>query len=210
MPKAAVLAVLLASSIAHAGRGGAILVPPAEVDVGVGATSGDAVTGPSTDVLCGIHWASLYWHPTPVDIGIGYVGSIRSVLPGFGFVAREAEPTPIDNKLRLNGGYFDLAYSLESKKHWRTWLAARGELLSGTVNLHSFSALGYALRINTEVFGQHAFAAAGRRVAAALAGTFALGVYVEASHRDIAPELGPNELSAGISMRVPFIAAIAD
>ena len=78
---AAVLAVMLAASSANAG-GGAIFVPPAEVDVGVGAPLGaTAQYRSSTEILAGVHWASLYWHPTRFDVGLGYVGSFRQLDP---------------------------------------------------------------------------------------------------------------------------------
>ncbi len=202
--KLAVLAVLLAASTAHAG-GGAIAVPPMEVDVGAGSPIGAAVAGPSTEVLAGIHWASLYWHPTKVDVGIGYVGSFRPVLPGY--EARSTMDTSADNILRLDGGYLSIGYAIESHRYWRTWLDARVETLHASVNQTSFNALGAALRISTEVFVAGAAGGGGGGGGVLCAGTFALGVYVEAVHRDLPAELGSNGLSAGLSMRLPFILA---
>ncbi|MBV8760924.1 MAG: hypothetical protein JO257_26755 [Deltaproteobacteria bacterium] len=206
MKLAAVAAVLLVASTASAGRGGAIAIPPAEVDVGAGSPIGAAAaTGPSTEVLAGIHWASLYWHPTKVDVGFGYVGSFRPVLPGY--AARTDAPDAIDNELRLNGGYLSLGYAIESHEHWRTWLDARIETLHASVNQQTFNALGAALRVSTEVFVAGAAGAGGHGGGALVAGTFALGVYVEAVHRDLPAELGPNGVSAGLSMRIPLILA---
>ena len=185
--RAAVLAVLAVSSVAHAGGGGAILVPPAEVDLGAGAPIGASDATPSTEVLAGIHWASLYWKPTPFDLGVGYVGSFRRVM---------GQP------FALNGVYLDMSYSLENHAHWRTWLSARGELFD--------HALGGALRIASEVFVQGANAAGGGNALAAVAGTFGLGVYVEAAHREIDPRFGATLLTAGVTMRVPFLFAAAD
>jgi len=52
---------------------GAIIVPPAEVDIGAGTPiGGEVVVGPATELRVGMHWASLYWKPTPLDIGVGY------------------------------------------------------------------------------------------------------------------------------------------
>jgi len=200
----AAVAVIAAASTAHA-RGGAIFIPPAEVDVGAGAPVGAADVGPSTEVLAGIHWASMYWHPTHFDIGLGYVGSFRQVLPGFAL--RETTIDPTANELALNGAYLSLGYTLESSKYIRTWLDARVETLHGSVNHDSFDALGAALRIATEVYVSGATGAGGHDGFAAIAGTFAVGVYVEAVHRDLPPELGPNGVSAGLSMRIPLIVA---
>lgn len=204
MKLAVVAVVLLAASHAHAGSG-AIAVPPMEVDVGAGSPVGAAVAGPSTEVLAGIHWASLYWHPTKIDVGIGYVGSFRPVLPGY--EARSTIDPSSDNVLRLDGGYVSLGYAIESHRYWRTWLDARVETLHGQVNQTSFNALGAALRISTEVFASGAVGGGGGGGGVLCAGTFALGVYVEAVHRDLPAELGANGLSAGLSMRIPLILA---
>ena len=141
--------------------------------------------------------------PTPIDIGLGYVGSTRDVLTGYS--ARALVPaTPLENTLRLDGGYLELAKTLHgSTSHWRTWIAARGELLHGAVNDRAFSAIGAAIRLSSEIYLS---GAAGGHNAVAC-GTLAVGVYVEASHRDIAPELGPDGVTSGISIRLPFILA---
>lgn len=208
MRLAAVAAVVLWSQIAHAGGGG-IVIPPAEVDVGVGAPLGaQATVGADTEILAGVHWASLYWKPTPVDIGIGYVGSFRQVLPGY--EPRATMPPANDNELSLNGVYFDVAKTLQQHTYWRMWLAVRGELLAGSVNHNSFSALGGAVRIATELYGGKLGCEGDHGGFAAVAGTFALGVYVEASHRELSPELGPNAVTAGVSVRVPFLAAVVN
>ena len=207
MKLAVAAAVLLAAANAHAG-GGAIAVPPMEVDVGASSPIGAAaLAGPSTEVLAGIHWASLYWHPTKVDIGIGYVGSFRPVAPGYAARTDGTGDTTIDNELRLEGGYLSLGYAIESHQYWRTWVDARIETLHGSVNQTSFAALGEAVRVSTEVFAAGAVGGGGGGGGVLCAGTFALGVYVEAVHRDIPAELGPNGVSAGLSMRIPFILA---
>jgi hypothetical protein len=211
MRLAVLVAIVLCAHLAHAGNAIGIVIPPAEVDLGTGVPLGGATAtaGPSTEVLAGVHWASLAWRPTPFDVGIGYVGSFRPVLPGY--AARDAMSTgSADNELRMNGMYFDLAMALESKHFWRTWLAARGELLTAGVNGRSFSSLGVAARIATELYSTGCNGSGGHNAAGIVAGTFAVGVYVEASHRELSPELGPNAFSAGVSVRVPFIAAIAD
>jgi hypothetical protein len=200
---AVVAAVLLAASTADAGHGG-FIIPPAEVDVGAGTPSGSAVIGPSTEVLAGVHWASLYWHPTRVDVGIGYVGSFRQVLPDYAL--RAVDPN-VKSELSLNGAYLSLGYAIESHPYWRTWLDARVETLHASVNNQDFNALGAALRIASEVYVSGAAGDGGGGSVVGVAGTFALGVYVEAVHRDLPAELGPNGVCAGLSMRIPFIIA---
>jgi len=206
--RAALLFVIVSTSVAHAGGFGGIVIPPAEVDYGVGPTVGGApaVIGPSQELLAGVHWASLTWKPTDLDVGIGYVGVWRPVVPNY--AVRSTVPIDqIDNRLHLDGAYFDLAYTLERHAHWRTWLAARVEYLSGHVNGQQSFGHGVALRIATEVYTHSVGVAKDNRAIAFYAGTFAVGFYVEASHRTLAPELGPDAMTAGVSMRVPFIAA---
>lgn len=203
------LVICSTSAIASAGGFGGIVVPPAEVDFGVGPTLGHstAVVGPSDELLAGIHWASLYWKPTDVDVGVGYVGVWRPVVPNY--AARATTPTQdVDNVLHLDGAYFDVAYTLERHPHWRTWLAGRVEYLSAHVNGQTTFGHGVALRISTEVYTQAVGGAGNHKAVGVMAGTFALGFYVEGSHRSLADELGPDAVTAGLSVRVPFIAAI--
>lgn len=200
----AAVVVIAAASTAHAGSG-AIAVPPMEVDVGEGTQVGAATVGPSTEILAGIHWASLYWHPTHYDVGIGYVGSYRQVLPGY--AARSTSDGMVDNQLTLNGTYLSLGYRLDARKFCRTWLDARVEALRGSVNNQSFNALGEALRISSELYVSGAVGSGGGGGFVAMAGTWALGVYVEAVHRALPPELGSTGVTAGMSFRIPFIIA---
>ncbi|HEY5949806.1 MAG TPA: hypothetical protein VIV40_30130, partial [Kofleriaceae bacterium] len=111
-----------------AAKPGAIIVPPAEVDIGAGTPVGDVVVGPATEVRVGMHWASLYWKPTPLDIGIGYVGSYRDVAPAYTERSWQVE----DHTFKLHGLYFNAAYAIETHRHWRTWLGARVEGMSGS------------------------------------------------------------------------------
>jgi len=192
MRLAVALVILSASAVAHAGGFAGIIVPPAEVDYGVGPVVGgaSAVTGPSQELLAGVHWASLYWKPTDLDVGAGYVGISRPVLPGYAK----------NNLMHADGAYFDVAYTLERHRHWRTWLSGRVEYLS--------SGPGVAVRIANEVYSHAVGGAGGGNALAVVAGTFALGFYVEASHRSLEPELGPNAVTAGVSVRVPFMMAV--
>jgi len=204
------LVICSMASVASAGNGfGAIVLPPAEVDFGAGGTLGSApaVTGTSQELLAGVHWASLYWKPTTFDLGIGYVGVWRPVMAGY--AARATTPSEqVDNMLHIGGAYIDMACTLDARRHWRTWFAGRVEYLSSHVNGQQTLGHGAAIRLATEVFGNGVRGIADRRALAVAAGTWAFGFYVEASHRSLAPELGPNALTAGFSLRIPFIAGI--
>jgi hypothetical protein len=203
------LVIVSASAVAHAGGFAGLIVPPGEVDYGVGPIVGgaSAVTGPSQELLAGVHWASLYWKPTDFDVGIGYIGIWRPVVPGF--AARSSTPSEqVDNVMHADGAYFDVAYTLERHKHWRAWLAGRVEYLSTHVNGEQAFGHGAALRIATEVYSHTLGGVGDHKAVAIVAGTLALGFYVEASHRSLAQELGPNAVTAGVSLRVPFMMAI--
>jgi hypothetical protein len=200
----ALLVVAVTTTTAVA-KPGAIFIPPAEVDIGAGSPVGDVVVGASTELRAGMHWASLYWKPTPLDIGIGYAGSYREVSPAY--AARGVIDT--DTTLRLHGLYFTAAYAIERHRHWRTWLGARVEGLTGSYGGQSFNVFGTALRLAAELYSTGVGGGGGRDIAGFFAGSFALGVYVEATRRFNLPvELGANGVGAGITMRVPFIAAI--
>lgn len=192
MRRAFALFALLAAELAHAGTAG-ILIPPVEIDLGVGAPVGADVAhlAPSTEILAGIHWASLAWRPTRFDVGVGYVGSFRVVHDD------------VDRELRMHGGYFSLATRIAGAKHWRTWVAARGELLRASDGMRDFSAIGGSLRVATEIYGS----GAGGGNNAAVCGTIAVGIYVEATYRDLPAHLGPFGVTSGLSARLPFVIA---
>lgn len=206
MRVALALVVALVTTSTVVAKPGAIVIPPAEVDIGAGATVGDVVVGASTEVRIGMHWASLYWKPTPLDIGIGYVGSYRDVLPSNAL--RGSDPT-INNTFTLHGLYFNASYAIERHRHWRTWLGARVEGMSGSFEGRRYDVFGAALRLAAELYSASVGGASDHRVAAIFAGTFAVGIYVEGTRRfNLPAELGANGVGAGISMRIPFIAAI--
>lgn len=184
--------ILVTTSTAHAGQGA--FLPPLEVDIGIGAPVGPAVetVGPSTELLVGLHWASLYWKPTRFDVGVGYVGSFR-----------EVDQRGVRNDhLEMHGGYFTLGTTLVDEKHWRTWFAARGELLRATDGARTLSATGMALRVSTEVF-THVHD--GHR--GAVVGTLGIGIYAEATYRSVPDRFGPHGFTTGVSIRLPLVVA---
>lgn len=200
-----VVLVLFAIEGAAAARGAGFLIPPVEVDVGATTpVEGGAAVGPSTDVLVGLHWATIAWRPTTFDIGVGYVGSFRPLEPGVRTIERSTTPAR-EPVFTLHGGYLSLGKTFVNQRHFRTWIEARGELMRGDVGGRSFSAIGGALRVAAELYGSTAKAAGGGGSVGIVAGTIAIGVYIEASHRDIATELGPTGVTTGVSFRIPFV-----
>jgi hypothetical protein len=198
------LAVVLFSMPAAA-KPGAIVIPPLAAELGAGTPLTNATAGSSTELRVGGSWASLYWRPTRMDVTFGYAGSFRT-LAADGTAARTIDAS--DRELRLHGVYFDVAYALENHAHWRTWLGARFETLAGHYLDRSLTSIGAALRISSELYSTGIRGGSDNRNAALFAGAFAVGVYVEGIARTLPAELGPVGLGAGVSMRIPFIAAI--
>ena len=200
----AVVVVAVTTSVAAASPG-VIFIPPAEVDIGAQAPIGNVLVTSSTEVRVGVHSASLYWKPTDLDIGIGYIGSYRDVAPAFAARSGEYE----DNTFKLHGLYFSASYAIEKHRHWRTWLGGRVEGMSGSYGGESYNVIGTALRLAAEMYSAGVGGAGDSRAVGFFAGTFALGVYVEGTHRfNLPAELGPNGVGAGVTMRIPFIAAL--
>jgi hypothetical protein len=190
-------------------KGGGIIVPPLRVEFGAlfPVIGGEAVE-PAAEVLIGAHWTAIAWRPTKIDIGVGYIGSTRRLVPGYrGLAERTQQPRGSDDALSMNGGYLSLGHTIVNQKHFRTWVEMRGELLKGTVDARVFSAVGGAVRFSAEVFGSGVGGHSDHNSIAIFAGTFSFGVYLEASHRDIALELGPSGITGGFSFRLPFILA---
>jgi hypothetical protein len=210
----AVIGIVIAWMIegTAAAKGGAIALPPLEVNVGSTAvvTGGEAV-GPGTDVMVGIHWASLYWRPTSYDIGIGYVGSVRPLRPGYAStVERMTGEGDAHPELAIHGGYLTLGHTLVTQPHLRSWIELRGELLLvDDGNAPPVSALGGAVRLAVELYSSGVGGTGDSSAIAMFAGTVAIGVYLEASHRELALELGPTGITAGVSFRIPFLLVAA-
>lgn len=201
-----VAALMTVSSVAAAGKPGAIVIPPAEVEIGAASSVGPSEVGTATEFRAGMHWASLYWHPTRFDIGVGFVASYRE---SFAMTA-ERSIAPEDNTLSLKGAYVSAAYAIESHRHWRTWLGGRLEMLAGDHDGRSVTTTGVAVRLATELYSTGVGGVSDPHVAALFAGAFAVGVYVEGIHRGIPGDLGEIDAAAGLTMRIPFIAAVGD
>lgn len=193
---------------AAAGRGAGIIVPPVRVDVGASfpILGGDA-TEPGRELLVGLHWATLAWKPTSIDIGVGYVGSTRSLVRGYRDTAlRTTTPQPRSaDELTLDGVYLALGRTLVDQKLFRTWIEVRGELLKARIGSRTFSASGGAVRIAAELYKPGAAGGGGRNAIAVVAGTLSFGLYLEAAHRDLSFEFGPTGITCGISIRLPFV-----
>jgi len=206
----AVVGLLMVVSASALAKPGGIVILPAEVDVGAGVPLGDATAGTSTEVRAGLHFASLYWKPTRFDVGVGYAGSFRDLAPAVLTASARTMSTTEDPTLSLNGLYVTAAYAIENHAHWRTWLGGRVEALTGRADEDRLTTFGVAARLATEMYIASAAGGGNNNALAFFAGSFAIGVYVEATRRSLPAELGPVGVAAGLTVRVPFIAAVGD
>jgi hypothetical protein len=167
--------------------GGAIL--PSRYDVGAATTQhGEA----ATHYGFGLSWASVWPTPTmPIDVGLGYV--IEAPNEPSDASARTDTPKPA-----LYGPYLELAYRLAGTRHQRTWLALRGEWLQIPVGTDHVDGMGYTARAAWEVFG------AGK--GAGYCGSGGVGVFAEASLRQIPGDRFTSVLIAGATLRLPAVA----
>ncbi len=212
MKRVVIAACLFAlSGTASAGGAGVIALPPLEVDIGhhIAVSGGEAVVS-STEILVGVHWASLYWKPTSWDIGVGYVGSRRALRPSYAAASeRSISVDGDDPQLAMNGTYLTLSRTMVATHRYRSWVELRGELLRVDDGRRVYSALGGAVRFAAEVYWSGVGGVSDRKAVAVFAGTWAVGFFLEGGHRELAWELGPTGVTSGVSIRIPFLFAAA-
>jgi hypothetical protein len=205
-----VLAAVMSLPVA-ARAGGALIVPPIRVDVGPRSlaqpTAGAASAG---QIALGLSWASLWPRATPVDVGIGVLSvsidestdhrdrGMSGVADAAEVRARSAAPAVAT---ACYGSYLELSGRVVEGRHWRAWLGGRGELLRARLPGTDPGGLGVAARLSIEIYA----GGAGGDHGMAVSGTVAGGLYVEAGYRDLPGPLGGAGVSAGFSVRVPFI-----
>lgn len=189
-----VAVVGLTATAAHAGGG---FLPPAKLDVGTIAVSdrhGDFAMG--TSLLVGLNWATLYPKRTGFDIGIGYVGTFLPE-PESRYLARGGDPVAPSQLASAHGGYLEVSLLANERKHMRTWISGRGELLES----NGQGGLGMATRVSTELWGG-ILAGAGN---GGIVGVFAIGLWAELGVRELPNDGLARQLSMGISGRLPFV-----
>jgi hypothetical protein len=215
MIRAAVVLVCVASlaGTARAGGPGAIALPPLEVDFGANVpVVGGSAVGASTEMLVGVHWASLYWKRTDWDVGAGFVGASRPIKAGYRQIAERSVGygfADVDPTLSMRGMYLTLSRTVVDYGSFRTWIELRGELMRSNTGQNQFSTLGGAVRFAAELYSAGVGGVSDHKAVAVFAGTWALGVFIEGSHRDLATELGPTGVTTGFSIRIPFLLAAA-
>ena len=202
------LAASLVAGAGSASAGGFLFVPPLRVDAAPVSmmTGGDAVTG--WHLLVGVHWASLSpgWK-TGFDVGVGYVRDRFGPAAGPPLAAyRLAEDEAVREApdLEVQGFYLELADRLPgSGRFHRGWLAARGEVLFGSVDGQLHAGAGVVGRASWELFAN----LAGGGNNGGVVGAAALGTFLEVGFKWL-PDGRPTFQSlAGVSARLPLIIA---
>jgi len=209
-------AIFFAALILAAGprpaRAGGGFVPPMRIDVSPSSTVLGDGAHVGMHVLAGLHWASLSprWN-NPLDIGIGYVydgfadnSDTPAPAPdGALLAAGPGAPRDTNPRTAVHGLYLEAARRTGGTRHRRSWLGVRAELLFGSVGGETRTGAGLVGRAAWELFTP--IRASGRNGGAL--GMFGVGVYLEAGARLLPDGRAGVMTTAGVSMRLPAIAA---
>jgi hypothetical protein len=147
------------------------------------------------EAAVGIHWASLAPEPTNFDVGVGVFGV-------FAFVPSDNDPTT-DDSASYSGVYLEGAKTLSMNGWGRTWAGVRGEYDTSNGFGTSHQGFGVAGRLSAELYAH----GVGIAPDGLFLGTYAVGVYIEAGVRDLAPGLDDLQLTAGLTFRTPLVIA---
>ena len=185
-------------------------IPPAEVDVGAASPIGGGSEAGSSRPRCspastgrrctGTRRTSTSASATSAR----FARSLRDVLRA---TRRDMAGSTIESARARTARTSRSATRSSRHRHLRTWLDARIEMMHGVARRRARSpVLGEALRViaarSTSPEPRRRRRQWRRRL---VAGTLAIGVYVEAVASRPPAELGPTASRAGVSMRIPLI-----
>jgi hypothetical protein len=177
-------------------RPGPRFMMPLKVDIGASGATTERGFAPGVGMAVGIHWASLSPRPTRTDVGIGVFGAL---------LAAPADTSSMTdaNGVAYGGAYLEVGRTLSQGSFWRTWASGRGEYLASGAFDESDAGFGASGRLSAELY----VSGVGIAPRGVFLGTYALGVYVEAGARDMAPGVGMFQASAGLTFRTPLVFA---
>jgi hypothetical protein len=168
---------------------------PLKIDLGMAGASTSRGYAPGIGGAIGVHWASLSPTPTNTDVGIGVFGA---------WLGAPKDPMMMtSDTVAYGGAYLELGHTLSHGDWWRTWASGRGEYVSSTAFGEDHKGYGGSGRLSAELFAS----GVGIEPRGLFLGTYALGVYLEAGVRDVAPGLSDFHIGAGITIRTPFVFA---
>jgi hypothetical protein len=216
LPSLGLTAALLAAAASQLGCAAiAGVVPPSRTEIGSTVIADGANPTTGLRFATGAHLASGQTRrDAKLDVGVGYVyervGAPVAAEMDTGGYHVEPEAAP----LCAHGGYVEVARALESSYTHRSWIAARGEMLSqGTVDGGRRMVNGAYARLAWEVYSTGAAAGGGsdpKVVSAGFAyGAVALGLYVESGYRAVEGERAAFVATGGLSLRLPVFGGFA-
>jgi hypothetical protein len=177
-------------------RPGPRFMMPLKIDIGAAGANTTHGFAPGLAAAVGIHWASLSPTPTDTDVGIGVFGALLGA-------PKDQMMTTTDNGVAYGGAYLELAHTLSHGSFWRTWASGRGEYLASTAFGEDRTGFGASGRLSAELY----VSGVGIEPRGVFLGTYAIGVYVEAGVRQVAPDLSPFGVSGGLTFRTPLVFA---
>jgi hypothetical protein len=188
------------SSIRRRHRPGPRFMMPLKVDLGATGANTERGFAPGFGMAVGIHWASLSPRPTRTDVGLGVFGALLAAPTDTSSMSGSNNDS---NGVAYGGAYLEVARTLSQGSFWRTWASGRGEYLASGAFGESDAGLGASARLSAELY----VSGVGIEPRGLFLGTYAIGVYVEAGARDMAPGVGAFQASAGFTFRTPLVFA---
>ena len=184
------------AEIRYRKRPGPRFMMPLKVDIGASGANTERGFAPGLGMSVGIHWASLSPRPTRTDIGLGVFGAL---------LATPADTSSMSdsNGVAYGGAYLEVGRTLSQGRSWRTWASGRGEYLASGAFSESDAGFGASARLSAELY----VSGVGIEPRGLFLGTYAIGAYVEAAARDMAPGVGAFQASAGLTFRTPLVFA---
>jgi hypothetical protein len=174
-------------------RPGPRFMLPLKIDIGATGASTDQGFLPGVELRLGVHWASLSPTPTNTDVGVGVFGA---ALAG-----PETDQMDDNNDVVYGGAYLEVGQTLSHGNHWRTWATGRGEYLGSNAFGNEYTGFGVAGRLSAELY----LSGVGVEPRGLFLGTYAIGVYAEASARGLGDEVNPIQISGGLTFRTPLV-----
>lgn len=175
-------------------RPGPRFMMPLKIDIGAAGANTTHGYAPGVAAAIGIHWASLSPKPTNTDVGIGVFGALLAA-------PENAQMMTDQNGVAYGGAYLELGHTLAQGSFWRTWASGRGEYLASTAFGEDHAGFGASGRLSAELYAS----GVGIEPRGLFLGTYAIGVYVEAGVRDVAPDLSALHVSGGLTFRTPLV-----
>lgn len=188
------------AAIRRRGRPGPRFMMPLKVDLGASGVNTERGFAPGLGMAIGIHWASLSPRPTRTDVGIGVFGALLAAPDDASSMSGANSDS---NGVAYGGAYLEVGRTLSQGSFWRTWASGRGEYLASGAFDESDTGFGASGRLSAELY----VSGVGLAPRGLFLGTYALGVYVEAGARDMAPGVGMFQASAGFTFRTPLVFA---